>query len=318
MSSTAMPMTVGAEEIEAALPMERAVDAVLRALREGLDPETDPARARVPVAHGELLLMPSQSARYAGVKLASVAPDNPARGLPRIQGGYLLLDAETLAPLALLDGVALTSVRTAAVSAAAAELLAPQEAAELVLFGTGPQAHSHLSALRAVRPLRRVTVVGRDQRRAREFAAARTGPGLTVSVAAPGAAADEAVAGADLVACCTSSAVPLFAGERVAGHATVLAVGSHSPEARETDDALVRRASVVVESRASALREAGDVLLPLAAGVLTEEELTGLAELARGEATLPATGPRFFKSTGMSWEDLALAAAAYEALPGRS
>jgi ornithine cyclodeaminase/alanine dehydrogenase-like protein (mu-crystallin family) len=89
-----------------------AVEALRAALLDGLDPEHDHARTRVPLTHGELLLMPSEWGRYAGVKVASVAPGNPARGLPRIQGTYLLLDAETLAPLASLDGVALTTVRT--------------------------------------------------------------------------------------------------------------------------------------------------------------------------------------------------------------
>ncbi|EFL28523.1 ornithine cyclodeaminase/mu-crystallin [Streptomyces himastatinicus ATCC 53653] len=148
---------IDAASVAAALPPRTAIRALQQALRDGLDPEADPPRTVVPVDHGQLLLMPAEGRSprgraYAGVKMATVAPDNPARGLPRIQGQYLLLDAETLTPLALLDGVALTSLRTAAVSAAAADLLAPPDASRLVLFGGGPQAHSHLAALRAIRP----------------------------------------------------------------------------------------------------------------------------------------------------------------------
>ena len=117
------------------------------------------------------------------------------------------------------------------------------------------------------------------------------------------------MAAADIVCCCTTAREPLFDGALVADHATVVAIGSHEPDARETDDALAARATIVVESRTSALREAGDVIAALAAGAAREDELVTLAELVRGEAE-PAPGrPRLFKSTGMSWEDAVVATA---------
>ncbi|MEU8567612.1 ornithine cyclodeaminase family protein [Streptomyces pathocidini] len=361
---------IGAAEVDAAVPMAAAIAALQSALRGGLDPETDPARSVVPVEHGQLLLMPAQSSRYAGVKVASVAPANPALGRPRIQGNYLLLDARTLTPLALLDGVALTSIRTAAVSAAAADLLAAPDAERLVLFGTGPQAHSHLAALRAVRPVRHVTVVGRDRGRVEAFvgaygSAGRRGgvrgggaelglggaelgfsdielgagegwlgvrggelehgggelrfeaDGLMVEACAPGqAAVEEAIRAADLVACCTTARTPLFDGSALPAHATVTAVGSHEPDAREVDDATVRRSTVVVEARAAALREAGDVIQPLRAGLLEVDDLVGMADVVRGKAVADPARPRLFKSVGMAWEDLVVAGAAYEAVAG--
>ena len=117
------------------------------------------------------------------------------------------------------------------------------------------------------------------------------------------------VARADVVCCCTTAREPLFDGERVADHATVVAMGSHEPAGRETDDALARRATVVVESRASALREAGDVIQAIAAGALAEDELVTLGELVRGERQADPGRPRLFKSTGMAWEDAVVAAA---------
>src|SRR5690606_29098713 len=141
------------------------------ALRAGLDPEQTPQRPVVGLPAGQLLLMPAAFGRYAGVKAATVAPGNLARGLPRIQGVYLLYDGDTLAPLAALDGIALTSLRTPAVSALAVRHLAPPDAGDLVLFGTGPQAWGHVLAPREVRPLRRITVVGRDPARTAAFAA---------------------------------------------------------------------------------------------------------------------------------------------------
>ncbi|MER6425713.1 hypothetical protein [Streptomyces sp. NPDC001137] len=156
--------------LEGAPPMEAAIGALRASLLGGLDPEAGPPRSVVPVPHGQVLLMPAHRGSYAGVKLVTVAADNPSRGLPRIQGNYLLLDGETLTPLALLDGIALTSVRTAAVSAVAADGLAEPDASRLVVFGTGPQGRSHIEALRCVRPIRDVVVVGRDAERTRAFA----------------------------------------------------------------------------------------------------------------------------------------------------
>ncbi|HEY2637697.1 MAG TPA: hypothetical protein VGI54_09935, partial [Solirubrobacteraceae bacterium] len=117
------------------------------------------------------------------------------------------------------------------------------------------------------------------------------------------------VADADVVCCCTTAREPLFDGALVADHTAVVAIGSHEPEARETDDALVGRATVVVESRATALREAGDVVAAVRAGALDPEDLLTLAELVTGAAP-PAPGrPRLFKSTGMAWEDAVVATA---------
>ncbi|MEW2506123.1 ornithine cyclodeaminase family protein [Amycolatopsis sp. NPDC047767] len=295
-------------EVLAARPSIPAAIAALRAaLADGLDPSADPARAVVPVPSGQFLLMPAFWGAFAGVKVATVAPGNPARDLPRIQGEYLLLDGATLTPLALLDGVAVTSVRTAAVSALAVDCLAAPDASRLVVFGTGPQAASHLEALRQVRPVRDVVVVGRSAARTAAFAAAQ---GARV-----GTAAD--VASADLVVCCTTSSTPLFDGALVPDGATVVAVGSHEPHVREIDAALMGRATVVVEAADTALREAGDVVLAVSEGALAPDALVPLSDVVRG-AALPGSGPRLFKSVGMAWEDLVVAATTYEAARGES
>ncbi|UJB45673.1 ornithine cyclodeaminase family protein [Streptomyces sp. A1-5] len=304
-----LPRTIDETGLLRALPMAAAFDALRAALLDGPDPEADPPRTIVPVEHGQLLLMPAHRSRYAGVKIATVAPDNPAAGLPRVQGQYLLFDAPTLAPLALLDGIALTTVRTAAVSALAADLLAVPEASHLVVFGTGPQARGHLDALRAVRPLTHVTVVGRTPANVERFVAtARRDTGLRVEAGEP-----SAVAGTDLVACCTTARAPLFDGALLPPHAMVTAVGSHERGSREVDGTTVLRSTVVVESRSAAAREAGDLIPELESGRLDREALVTLAGLATGAAAVDPDRPRLFKSVGMAWEDLAVAGAAYEA-----
>jgi ornithine cyclodeaminase/alanine dehydrogenase-like protein (mu-crystallin family) len=277
---------VDAAEVERRMSASRAADALEAALRDGLDPEADPPRGAIDVDRGQVLVMASPAARHPVVKLVSVG------GEPRIQGVCVVFDGSTLAPMALVDGIALTNLRTAAVSALAVRRLAIPDARRLVVFGRGPQAHAHAAALREVRPIERVDMLGRDSTRAE---------------------AGELVRAADVVCCCTTAREPLFDGALVAGHATVVAIGSHEPEARETDDALAARATIVVESRGSALREAGDVIQAIDSGAAAERDLVTLAELVRGEAAPPDDRPRLFKSTGMSWEDAVVAAAVVHA-----
>jgi ornithine cyclodeaminase/alanine dehydrogenase-like protein (mu-crystallin family) len=271
---------IDAAEVGRRLGPREAADTLEVALLDGLDPEADPPRGAVELDRGQLLVMPSGAADSPVVKLVTVG------GEPRIQGVCVVFDGATLAPIAVVDGIAVTNVRTAAVSALAVRRLAAPDARRLLVFGRGPQAHAHVEALRAARPIERVDMVGRDH-----------GP------------VDELVAAADVVCCCTTAREPLFDGSLVADHAVVVAIGSHEPGVRETDDALAARATIVVESRASALREAGDVILAIEAGAAAPAELVTLAELVRGDARPAADRPRLFKSTGMAWEDAVVAAA---------
>jgi ornithine cyclodeaminase len=298
------PPFIGPDAV-AQLPFAAAVDALERALLDGLDPEADPPRSAFATEAGELLLMPSSWASAAGVKLATVAPANPERGLPRIQGVYALFDGATLAPAALVDGIALTSLRTAAVSALAVRGLAPAGASRLLVFGSGPQAWSHVMALRELLALERVDVVARDPARLERFVERVREAGIASdAVSGP---ADERVAAADIICCCTTAREPLFDGELVAPEATVVAVGSHEPEAREVDERLAGRATVVIEARSAALREAGDVIRAIELGALDEDSLATLAEVVTGTANVAGKRPRLFKSTGMAWEDLVVA-----------
>ncbi|MER6388319.1 ornithine cyclodeaminase family protein [Streptomyces sp. NPDC001523] len=301
-----------AARMAALLTPTEAADALADALRAGLDPEACPPRTALPVPGGELLLMPAAFGGYAGVKVAGVAPGNPARGLPRITGSYLLLDGPTLSPLALFDGAALTALRTPAVSALALRhLTRGEKPPRMVLFGSGPQAYGHLEAVLAERGAADVVVVARDPAGAAKLVAHARALGAE---ARTGTAS--AVEEAELIVCCTAARAPLFDGRLVAPGATVVAVGSHEPDARETDSALVRRAVVYVESRAAALREAGDLLIPEAEGLLGPGHVAGtLADLVAGRVPPPgrADAPRLFKSVGMAWEDLAVAVALYRA-----
>ncbi|GAB3533191.1 ornithine cyclodeaminase [Arthrobacter tecti] len=296
---------------------ERTAVAVLEeALRTDVDPEHDSPRLFSDAPAGQFLLMPTAGKRYSGVKLATIAPENPAAGKPKIQGVYTLLDSGTLSPLILMDGAELTLIRTPATTALAVKNLlaadprggdAAPRAGAVVVFGTGPQAWRHILAVHAVAPIDSVVIVGRTPDKADALVSRCRELGLD---ARPGSAAD--VAGADVVLCVSSASEPLFDGSLVQPHAVVAAVGSHGLDAREIDPELARRADVVVEGRASAMRESGDLIPARSVEEWQEHSLTNLAELVRGDFTRSADRPALFTGVGMSWEDLAVATAIYE------
>lgn len=299
---------LAAPQIEA-LGYRRAADAITRALTSGLDTAAASPRSIVAVEAGQLLLMPAEAAGFVGVKVASVAPANPAKGLPRIQGSFLLMDADTLAPLALMDGIALTTLRTPAVSAAAAAILQTGGSAHAVVFGTGPQAAGHIRALHEAIGLTKVTLVARDRRRA-EAVAAALAEELAIAIRA---GAPLGVEGADLVVCATTARSPLFRADQLRRGALVILVGSHEPDAVEMDPAILADAQLFVEDRATALREAGEVVQARAAGHLADAQIGTLAELVIGARLPDQSRTRVFKSVGMAWEDVAVAAAVWAA-----
>ena len=299
------PLFLDAAAIHAACPPEAAVAAVAAALRGGLDPTAEPPRSVVQVAHGQFLLMPSEAGETsAGVKVVTVAPGNPARGLPRVQAVHLHFDRDTLALTAVLDGTALTALRTPAVSIAAVRPYLPDRALRLVVIGAGPQATGHVVTLAAVRPLASVVHLVRDPGRV---------PIDAVLLPLGSTEADAALGAADVVVCATSARTPLFDSTLLRPGSVVIAVGSHEPDAREVDSALLARSSVVVEDTATALREAGDVILAIADGGLTAADLIPMRALLTGTAAPPSDRPLVVKTVGMSWEDVVVAEAVVSA-----
>src|SRR4051812_27572007 len=166
--------------------------------------------------------MPAAGAEGVGVKLVTLAPGNAQRGLPFIHGVYVLFEPGTLAPAAIVEGAALTALRTAAVSALATHHLARPDARRLVVFGAGAQAGAHVAAMRAVRPIEDVAIVGRDRGRARALVAALAADGVAAAVAGP-----EAVASADVVCTCTTSREPPFPGGPLPAGGPVTASGGY-------------------------------------------------------------------------------------------
>ena len=280
-------------------------------------------------ADATLLLMPAWTSQAAsgaaariGIKVVTVFPDNGQRSLPSIFGQYLLLDGATGVPLALLDGTMLTKRRTACASGLASRYLSRPDAASLLMVGTGALA-PHLVRVHAkVRPITRVAVWGRDADKARHLARvlagslpAAVGRSITVHAVAD---RRSAVADADIVSCATLSRTPLVEGDWLRAGQHLDLVGAYTPQMRESDDAAIRQAQLYVDTRTSALTEAGDVVQPLAAGVIEPGDvIADLFELSRRQKPGRAPGDpnaiTLFKSVGAALEDLADAELAFDA-----
>ncbi|MBW4077515.1 MAG: ornithine cyclodeaminase family protein [Acidobacteria bacterium] len=289
-----------------AVDMEHAIRAIQRDLVAGLDPAHDLSRSIIDLEHGQLLYMPSRFGDFVGAKVSTVAPLNSALGRPRIQGIYLLMDALTLGPLLLMDGRALTTLRTPAVSAAIADFLAPPIVKHLVVFGSGTQARGHVEAMRVIRDVGCVSVVARDHRRSAQFVEELVREGQDARV---GNATD--VHDAQIIVCATTARTPVLDGMIVPDDALAIAVGSHEPDARELDSHLVARSQVVVEDVTVAMREAGDLLIPASEGRFAASAMVPMRDIITGAVAVDRARPRVFKSSGMPWQDLVVAAEIY-------
>jgi ornithine cyclodeaminase len=293
-------------ELRRRLPMLAAIDALEAAFRVQ-EPAAGPLRSHVDTPSGSLLLMPALGDAGVGVKLVTLTPRNPERGRELINAVYVLFDPATQEPEAVLDGAALTAIRTGAVSALATRFLARENSERLVILGAGVQARSHLEAMVTVRPIREVTVVSRTAEKAETLARRARELGLTSRVGNPGA-----ISTADVVCACTSSETPVVEGALLREGTHVNAIGSYQPHTRELDTESIRRALVVVETREAALEEAGDLLIPIAEGGIDRSHIVAdLQELVRG-APVRASDEDItvFKSVGLGFEDLVLARAA--------
>lgn len=254
--------------------------------------------------------MPASGA--LGTKLVTVFGSNPALGLPSHLATILLLDSSTGELLSVMDGRYITEARTAAVSAVSARLLAREDAGVLAILGSGVQARSHLRAFSHVRALRDVRVWSPSEIHRRAFADEMHRE--IASPISPVATAREAVDGADLVVLATAAREPIVRSEWIADGTHIAAVGACRPDQREMETALVSRARVFVDSRTSALAEAGDLVLPIREGAIDAEHIAGeLGQLAAG-AVAGRQSPddvTMFKSLGMAVEDVAAAHLAY-------
>jgi alanine dehydrogenase len=305
------------QHVAALLPPADLIDAMATALaRFSSGDVQQPVRTVLTVGPRQAYfgVMPAYIAAPAqlGAKLVTVFGDNLAKGLPSHLATILLLDPDTGALVALMDGRYITEARTAAVSAVSARHMARPEASTLAILGTGVQAKSHLEALSQVRTLGDIRVWSPKSASRERFVAEMSGhvPGRLQATDA----AEDAVRGADIVVLVTSSPTPVVEDAWVAPGTHVISVGACRPTQREMDPPLVARGRLLVDSRAGALAESGDVVLGIREGHFTEAHVAGeLGEVVLGRVSGRQTGDQItiFKSLGMAVEDVAAADLAY-------
>jgi ornithine cyclodeaminase len=308
-------LQLDAATVAARLNRRQLIDALDAAFRKphqvpvrqqyAIDPGPDPRGG------GVLLVMPAWTPGSAlGVKLVTVFPDNAERSLPAVFATYMLLDAATGRPRAVLDGTELTLRRTGCASALAARYLARPDAARLLMVGTGKLAPHLIESHALVRPIREVRIWGRNLERARALAADLSREGLSVACTED---LEASTRWADVVSCATLTRQPLVLGQWLRAGQHLDLVGAYTPEMREVDDEAMARSDLYVDTRSGALRESGEIVGAIARGAIVpadiRAEFSDLPGGVFGRRSLKAI--TLFKSVGTALEDLVAAELAY-------
>ncbi len=313
-----MPLLLSEEDVRIVLSMEDLIAAMRTALEQFSTKRVEqPLRSVIEVGlqKAAFAVMPAfvTTPPALGAKLVTVFPSNAGAGLPTHLATILLLDSMTGELVAIMDGRYITEARTAAVSAVSTDLLAREESSVLAIIGSGIQARSHVDALGRVRDLRTIRAWSRTPDRLEQFI--REIEPRTSAQVVRCSSAREAVNGADVVVLATSAREPVVLGDWIREGTHICAVGACRPSEREMDTALVARARLFVDSRAGALTEAGDVVMPMAEGAFEAGHILGeLGEVLAGRIAgrRAAADVTIFKSLGMAVEDVAAAHLAYE------
>jgi ornithine cyclodeaminase/alanine dehydrogenase-like protein (mu-crystallin family) len=303
---------IDAAGVDAALSFPALISAIEHAFQAGL---VVPVRHHHSVERSDgnatHLIMPAWSkgaGGFLGVKIVNVFPGNAARALPSVMGSYVLMNGDTGAPLAVIDGTRLTLWRTAAASALAARILAHADAATHLMVGAGALAPFFIRAHRVVRPIARTLLWNKSRANAEKLTRDLALEGIAVEIADD---LEAAVRAADIISTATLSTEPLVRGAWLKAGAHLDCVGAFSPAMRETDDDCVLRARLFADIRASVLKEGGDFVQPLRAGIITEAKIEAdLADLVTGTVHFERKPGdiTFYKSTGSAIFDLAAAA----------
>ena len=302
-----------AEDVRKALPMNEAIEA-MKGAYVSLSGGTAvvPLRTRLPIPNREALslFMPafvnSQEGDALAIKVVSLFPTNPSRGLAYIQAAVLVFDPETGRAIALLEGSSLTAIRTGAAGGAAIDLLARPESRVAAIFGAGAQGRTQLEAACTARQIETAFIYDGTPSKAQDFADEMRGRGAIPQDIRVAQSPREAIENADIVCTATTSSRPVFDDGDVKAGTHISAVGSYTPDMQEVPAETLMRARIFVDSRSAALGEAGDLIQPIRAGLFDETHICGeLGEVLSGQ--LPGRRSQaeitYFKSVGIAVQD---------------
>ena len=301
-----------ADEVRKALPMNEAIEAMKKAYASLSSGTAQvPLRTRLPIPGSDALslFMPafvkSQAGNALAIKVVSLFPANPARGLAYIQAAVLAFDTETGQAIALLEGSSLTAIRTGAAAGAAIDLLARPESKTVAVFGAGTQGRTQLEAACTARQIETAFIYDADLQKANQFAEEMKVKGFIKGIHIA-SSSQEAIESADIICTATTSLKPVFEDQYVKPGTHISAVGSYTPEMQEVPAATLQRAKIFVDSRSASLEEAGDLIQPLRAGLFNETHICGeLGELILGRISGRQSPEEitYFKSVGIAVQD---------------
>ncbi len=315
-------LILSADEVRRALPMDQAIEA-MKSAYAALSGGTAvvPLRTRLPIPNSEALslFMPayvgSSDSQALAIKVVSLFPTNPGRGLAYIQAAVLVFDPETGRAIALLEGSSLTAIRTGAAGGAAIDLLARPDSRVAAIFGAGAQGRTQLEAACTARKIETAYIFDANREKAQAFAEEMQGKGSVTKDIRLAQSAREAVEHADIICTATTSTQPVFEDRHLKAGTHISAVGSYTPEMQEVPSETLQRAKIFVDSQAASLEEAGDLIQPLRAGLFDETHICGeLGELILGTKSGRQSDDEitYFKSVGIAVQDAMAAQVALE------
>jgi len=309
-----------ADDVRKALPMREAIEAMKNAYASFSDGRAVvPLRTRLPLPDSEALslIMPAHVSASEGsalaVKVVSLFPSNPARGLAYIQAAVLVFDPETGQATALLEGSSLTAIRTGAAGGAAVDLLSRPDSKVAAVFGAGTQGRTQLEAACTARRVETVFVYDQNPDKVSAFIDELKGRGPIPADLRAASDPREAAEHADILCTATTSQKPVFSDEHLKPGTHISAVGSYTPEMQEVPAETIRRAKVFVDSRSACLEEAGDLIQPMRAGLIDPSHICGeLGEVVLGRIPGRQSPDEItcFKSVGIAVQDAMAAQAA--------
>lgn len=304
---------LNARDVQRALPMQAAIEAMKNAyaaLSDGTAVVPLRTRLTIPDRESLSLFMPSfvnsRQGEALAIKVVSLFPGNPGRGLAYIQAAVLVFDPETGRAIALLEGGSLTAIRTGAASGAAIDLLARQDSQVVAIFGAGAQGRTQLEAACSTRTIETAFIFDPDPAKANIFAEEMKGKGSIPQDIRVAQNAGEAIRRADIICTATTSSQPVFEDLHVRAGTHISAVGSYTPDMQEVPAETLGRAKIYVDSRSASLEEAGDLIQPIRAGLFDESHICGeLGEVISGKISGRGSQDEitYFKSVGIAVQD---------------